>query len=95
MARVKDTGEGWQAPNSLPDAARGKPLRLTPKQEGFCLAYLETGNASEAYRRVYDAGRMKPKSIHRKAFGLLEQVKITARLKELRPPAVGAAQVNP
>lgn len=26
---------------------------LTPKQEAFCLAYLETGNASEAYRHVY------------------------------------------
>ena len=25
---------------------------LTPKQEAFCLAYIETGNASEAYRRA-------------------------------------------
>ncbi|WP_311514794.1 LEM-3-like GIY-YIG domain-containing protein [Oligella urethralis] len=25
--------------------------KLTPKQEAFCLAYIETGNASEAYRR--------------------------------------------
>lgn len=24
---------------------------MTPKQEAFCLAYVETGNASEAYRR--------------------------------------------
>ena len=31
----------------------GKHYRLTPKQEAFCLAYVETGNASEAYRRAY------------------------------------------
>ncbi|MEX5924590.1 terminase small subunit [Providencia hangzhouensis] len=24
---------------------------LTTKQENFCLAYIETGNASEAYKR--------------------------------------------
>ena len=28
--------------------------KLTPKQEAFILAYLETGNASEAYRRAYN-----------------------------------------
>ena len=67
---------------------------LTAKQEAFCLAYLETGNASEAYRRAYNAGRMKPESIHRKAFDLLENVKIRARLQELRQPAVEAAQVT-
>ncbi|SQE31532.1 Terminase small subunit [Mannheimia haemolytica] len=27
---------------------------LTPKQEAFCLAYIETGNASEAYRQAYE-----------------------------------------
>jgi len=26
---------------------------LTPKQEAFALAYVETGNASEAYHRAY------------------------------------------
>ncbi|TIS17849.1 MAG: hypothetical protein E5X10_01890, partial [Mesorhizobium sp.] len=29
---------------------------LTQKQEAFCLAYVETGNASEAYRRSCDVG---------------------------------------
>ena len=28
---------------------------LTQKQENFCLAYIETGNASEAYRKAYNA----------------------------------------
>ena len=34
--------------------------KLTAKQHAFCLAYLETGNATEAYRRAYNAGGMQP-----------------------------------
>jgi phage terminase small subunit len=67
---------------------------LTPKQEAFCLAYLETGNASEAYRRSYNAERMKAETIAVKACLLLKKDKIGARLDELRKPAVEAAQVT-
>lgn len=66
-------------------------MALTPKQEAFCLAFLETGNASEAYRRSYDAGRMKPETINRAAKELADNPKITARVAELRQPAVDAA----
>ena len=31
---------------------------LTQKQENFCLAYIETGNASEAYRKAYNAAEI-------------------------------------
>ena len=61
-------------------------MALTPKQENFCLAYLETGNASEAYRRAYDAGGMVPESVNRKAKEVMDNVKIAARLEELRAP---------
>ncbi len=61
-------------------------MALTPKQENFCLAYLETGNASEAYRRMYNASAMNENSINRKAKELLDNVKIAARLAELREP---------
>ncbi len=57
---------------------------MTPKQENFCLAYLETGNASEAYRRAYDAENMKPETVNRKAFDLLENGKIGARVQQLQ-----------
>ena len=30
--------------------------KLTPKQEAFCLKYIELGNATEAYYAAYDAG---------------------------------------
>lgn len=59
---------------------------LTPKQENFCLAYLETGNASEAYRRAYDVSNMKPESVNRLAKAQLENVKIASRIEELRAP---------
>lgn len=58
--------------------------RLTIKQENFCLAYVETGNASEAYRRAYDIGDMLPQSINRLAKDLLDNIKITSRIAELR-----------
>lgn len=58
--------------------------KLTPKQESFCLLYCETGNASEAYRRAYDAGKMLPGTINRKAFDLLENGKITAMIADLK-----------
>jgi phage terminase small subunit len=57
---------------------------LTPKQEAFCQRYIELGNATEAYRLAYDADGMKPASISRKAFELLENVKITAYITDLK-----------
>lgn len=64
---------------------------LTPKQEAFCLAYLETGNASEAYRRSYSAENMKPQSINVNASKLLADTKIALRVKELQDAAASAA----
>lgn len=67
---------------------------LTPKQEAFCIAYIETGNASEAYRRAYACGKSKPETINRTAKELVDNPKIAARLQELRAPAVEAAQIT-
>lgn len=69
-------------------------MALTQKQESFCLAYLETGNASEAYRRSYDASDMAPATINRKAKDLIDNGKITARVAELRAPAAARAQLS-
>ena len=59
-------------------------INLSPKQEGFCLARVETGNASEAYRRNYKTENMNPATINRKAKELMDNGKITARLEELQ-----------
>lgn len=63
-------------------------MSLTLKQENFCLAYIETGNATEAYRRAYDASKMKDAVINVKASELLANGKITVRLEELRKPII-------
>ena len=59
-------------------------MELTPKQEAFALAFIELGNASEAYRRAYDADRMKPETVNREAKALTDNPKIAARLAQLR-----------
>ena len=66
-------------------------MALTEKQEKFCLVYVETGNASEAYRQAYDAENMKATTINRKAKEVMDNGKIQARLQELRAPAVEKA----
>jgi len=66
-------------------ALKGKnPNSLTIKQEKFCHAYMETGNASEAYRRAYACGNMKPNTIRVKASELLKNGNITVTLSKLR-----------
>ena len=59
-------------------------VKLTPKQAAFCCAYIETGNASEAYRQSYNTAKMKPETVNRTAKQLLDNRKIAARLDELR-----------
>jgi phage terminase small subunit len=61
-----------------------KPSKLTPKQEAFAKAYIETGNASEAYRRAYNAGKMKDQAVHVKASELLKHGKVAGRVAELQ-----------
>ena len=65
----------------------GKGGKLTIKQERFVQAYIETGNASEAYRRAYDADGMKPESIQVKACELLQNGKVAVRLAALQAKA--------
>lgn len=59
-------------------------MKLSVKQEKFCNYYIECGNASEAYRRSYSCSNMKDESINVKAVELLNNGKITVRVKELQ-----------
>lgn len=61
---------------------------MTPKQEAFAQAYIETGNASEAYRRAYDAGKMTANATHVAATRLLANAKVALRVDELRAALV-------
>ena len=69
-------------------AAAAGPNGLTEKQEAFALAFLETGNAAEAYRRAYDvAPDAKDGWLYVEACQLLDNPKIAQRLKDLREQA--------
>lgn len=59
-------------------------MKLTVKQEMFCNLYMETGNATEAYRQAYDCGNMKYDTIKRKAAELMENGNISATIDEKR-----------
>lgn len=69
-------------------------MKLTPKQEKFAQVYVETSNASEAYRQAYNASKMKPETITRKAFDLMQDGNVTARLKEIREELAKASQIG-
>jgi phage terminase small subunit len=59
-------------------------VSLTQKQEVFCQSYIETGSATEAYKRHYNAKNMKAEVIHVKACELLTSGKVAVRIKELQ-----------
>jgi len=62
--------------------------QITAKQEAFCLAYVETGNAAEAYRRAYDVKAATLHStIYSAASRLLADSKVCARVAELQDQA--------
>lgn len=67
---------------------------LTPKQEAFVTAYLETGNASEAYRRAYNALGMTANAIGVEAHRLLESPKVALRVQAHRDAAAERAVVS-
>jgi phage terminase small subunit len=56
---------------------------LTPKQDEFARAYVESGNAAEAYRRAYNAEKTKPNVVHVKASELLANGKVAVRVQQL------------
>lgn len=65
-------------------AATKREGNLTPKQEAFCLAYVETGSASEAYRKAYNTKNMKPETVHKRSSELLASGEIAGRVDSIK-----------
>lgn len=57
---------------------------LTPKQEKFAQVYIETGNASEAYRQAYSTQGKGENAIWVRASELLHNSKVAVRIDELK-----------
>ena len=59
--------------------------KLTPKQEAFAMAYVECGNASKAYKAVYNVNEnTTDNTISVEACKLRNNPKITLRILELQ-----------
>ena len=67
---------------------------LTPKQEAFCQAYIQTGNKSEAYRMSYNCSKMKQDTIAERASRLSNEYKISTRIQELQSEVAERNQIT-
>lgn len=67
---------------------------LTPKQEAFCLAYVQMGTATDAYAKAYDAANMDARTIQKRSSELLAHAGVAARIEELRRAAAEKAIVD-
>lgn len=86
MAKLIDPAQG-EAPQDE------KPL--TAKQEAFARAYVETGNASEAYRRAYDCKpTTKPETINVAASQTLAIHKVSRRVAGLKAKAAERTEIT-
>lgn len=59
---------------------------MTPKQEAFARAYVETGNASEAYRKAGYSQAQSADAIHQNACKLL--TKVMPRVEQLQQKVI-------
>lgn len=67
---------------------------MTPKQEAFARAYVETGNASEAYRQAYDAENMKEDTIWKRASELLQHGEVAGRIGSIQQAAQKRTEIT-
>jgi hypothetical protein len=67
---------------------------LTQKQEAFCQAIATGLNMSDAYRSAYTSQNMSKPSINVRAYELMHNGKVTARIAELKKPALAAAAMT-
>lgn len=74
--------------------AKDKQTQLTPKQEKFCQVYVDSDNASYAYRQAYNAEKMTTKTINECASRLLNDRKVTARVNEIRAERAEETKVD-
>lgn len=67
---------------------------LTNKQEAFALAVIKLDNASAAYRSAYETNGMTSKTVNEEACRLLAHPKVSARIEQLRAPALKKAAMD-
>ena len=96
---MKKQKENSEAPKKKKKIRKKKPYvrtgwRLTKKQEDFCRVYMDTGNASESYRQAYNISKMKPNTIGRKAKEMMDNGKVSAKIKELKDKLYSVSEIK-
>jgi phage terminase small subunit len=71
-----------------------KALKLTIKQERFACAYVETGNATAAYRQAYKALAMSAGAIRKEASRLLHHPAIIAEVTRLKRAVANRNEID-
>lgn len=72
--------------------AKNPDTGLTHKREAFCQAFVRLGDASAAYRECYKSSEMKPETINNRAYELLKNRDIKARIANLQTEAAAIAK---
>lgn len=61
---------------------------LTPKQELFAQSVASGMTQADAYRTAYDAVKMKPETVQKRASELMTSGEVSGRVNELRQPII-------
>jgi phage terminase small subunit len=67
---------------------------MTIKQEKFCIEYIKSGNATEAYKKAFNAENMKPTTINKKAYELLKKPEIKEFIEKTREQTIDEAIIE-
>lgn len=67
---------------------------LSIKQERFAQYYIETGNATESYKRAGYSMNGKAETINRKAIGVLQNGKVAAIIEKYRQEAAQRNEIT-
>lgn len=71
-----------------------KKRKITVKGEKVIKAFCEGMNQSDAYRQGYSTSRMKPETIHNKAYQFFKKEEVKARIDEIRKKAEEDTQIT-
>ena len=66
-------------------------MALSQMRDNFCLEFVKSGNASDAYRKSYSCENQKEATVNNNAYKLMQHSEIITRIKELRDKAESIA----
>ena len=69
-------------------------MKLTGKQYDFAVSYVDCGNATVAYRKVYSTKSMSDRAVNVEASRLLNHPKVSLKIQELKKPVRDQAQIS-